>query len=59
MARRAKRSVLSLHRQIAKDTQKTIQANSPGGRYYVPSLAEQLHQVTQQVREEHTYREQA
>lgn len=40
MARRAKRSILTIHRQIAKDNLRTLQANSRGGRYYKPSVSD-------------------
>ncbi len=42
----AKRNILALHRKIAKDQAKTIQANQPGGRYHKPSVAETLTAVT-------------
>jgi hypothetical protein len=38
----AKRNILALHRRIAKDTAKTIEANSKGGRYYKATAAEKL-----------------
>lgn len=39
---RKRKGVLALHRQIAKDAQKTIEANSPGGRYYRATIGEKL-----------------
>lgn len=42
MARRAKRSVLTLQRQRAKDVARTLNAHSPGGRYYKPTVTDQV-----------------
>ena len=41
MARRPK-GLLAMHRAIAKDAQATIKANSPGGRYYRPTVADRV-----------------
>jgi hypothetical protein len=45
MARRARKSIVALHRQIAKDNAKTIKANSPGGRYYRPTVTDKVRKV--------------
>ena len=37
----AKRSVLTLHKKIARDAAKTLEANTEGGRYYRPTIADQ------------------
>lgn len=42
MARRAKRSVLTLKKKRERDQIKTALATMPGGRYYRPSVSEQI-----------------
>lgn len=37
-----KRSILTIHKKIAKDNARTIAANSPGGRYYKPTVTEKI-----------------
>lgn len=37
-----KRNLLSLHRRIARDAVKTVQANAPGGRYHTASTSEKV-----------------
>jgi hypothetical protein len=38
----AKRNILALRRRIEKDAEKEREANAPGGRYYQPTIADQL-----------------
>lgn len=45
-----KKSVLTMHKEIARDAAKTITANSQGGRYYKPTLAERLAQAAKRKR---------
>jgi hypothetical protein len=42
MSRRKSHNVLTLARKRAKEAERTIAANSKGGRYYQPSLVERL-----------------
>lgn len=40
------KNIVALHRKIAKDMAKTIEANSPGGRYYKPTTADKIAAAT-------------
>lgn len=37
-----KRGLVALHKKIQQDEAKTFLANSPGGRYYKPTISDKL-----------------
>lgn len=46
----AKRNLLTIHKRIARDAAKTLEANSKGGRYYKATVADKLAAAMERAR---------
>lgn len=48
----AKRNLLTLHKKIARDAAKTLEANTKGGRYYKATVADKIAQAVARARKD-------